>query len=277
MGGQETSGRLLADFPEMKRKPDYFDERVSAASRADLAGSVDRPVRSDGRTVPAVHRGDRLSDRGGARRPRAAGATNRNAANASAAGRSSPGANPGFPQTDDHPVVNVTLERRRRLLQLAEQEGRQTLPAAQRGGMGICLPGRDECIASITATIPRSCSRYAHLVNVPGSDKFANIQDQVHFSNRANHSRPRSARSCPTPGAFTTRSATCGNGRTTGKTTTTKVVARRRSSRPRRGLPRGRRGGAWNSFPMYTRPAFRNLDDPHTRCVNIGFRVVCDE
>ncbi len=34
-----------------------------------------------------------------------------------------------------------------------------------------------------------------------------------------------------------------------------------------------RRGGAWNSFPLWARASFRNWNQPDSRCVNLGFRV----
>lgn len=34
-----------------------------------------------------------------------------------------------------------------------------------------------------------------------------------------------------------------------------------------------RRGGGWNSFPIWARSSFRNWNKPDSRCVNLGFRV----
>lgn len=43
---------------------------------------------------------------------------------------------------------------------------------------------------------------------------------------------------------------------------------------PPTGDRRVRRGGAWNSFPLWPRVSFRNWNTPQSRCVNLGFRVV---
>jgi len=43
---------------------------------------------------------------------------------------------------------------------------------------------------------------------------------------------------------------------------------------PKSGDRRVRRGGAWNSFPLWLRASFRNYNTPVSRCVNLGFRVV---
>jgi sulfatase modifying factor 1 len=37
---------------------------------------------------------------------------------------------------------------------------------------------------------------------------------------------------------------------------------------------RVRRGGGWNSFPLYARASFRNYNSSDSRCVNLGFRVL---
>jgi formylglycine-generating enzyme required for sulfatase activity len=46
---------------------------------------------------------------------------------------------------------------------------------------------------------------------------------------------------------------------------------------PDSGEVRVRRGGAWNSFPLWARASFRNWNTPQSRCVNLGFRVVREE
>ena len=41
---------------------------------------------------------------------------------------------------------------------------------------------------------------------------------------------------------------------------------------PATGDRRVRRGGAWNSFPIWARASFRNWNTPVSRCVNLGFQ-----
>jgi formylglycine-generating enzyme required for sulfatase activity len=43
---------------------------------------------------------------------------------------------------------------------------------------------------------------------------------------------------------------------------------------PDSGTERVRRGGGWNTFPLYARASFRNWLDPENRCLNVGFRVL---
>jgi hypothetical protein len=45
---------------------------------------------------------------------------------------------------------------------------------------------------------------------------------------------------------------------------------------PESGRQRVRRGGGWNSFPLYARASFRNWNTPVSRCVNLGFRVLLE-
>ncbi len=64
--------------------------------------------------------------------------------------------NPGFEQTDEHPVVNVSWNDARPS-RMAEPEGGEELPAADRGRVGICLPGeRAASGASCSETMRRS-------------------------------------------------------------------------------------------------------------------------
>ena len=40
---------------------------------------------------------------------------------------------------------------------------------------------------------------------------------------------------------------------------------------PAEGELRVRRGGGWNSFPLWARASFRNWNTPQSRCVNLRF------
>jgi formylglycine-generating enzyme len=46
---------------------------------------------------------------------------------------------------------------------------------------------------------------------------------------------------------------------------------------PESGEVRVRRGGGWNSFPLWARASFRNWNTQRSRCVNLGFRVLREE
>ncbi len=46
---------------------------------------------------------------------------------------------------------------------------------------------------------------------------------------------------------------------------------------PPSGRTRVRRGGAWHSWPLYVRSSFRNFNTPESRYLNLGLRVVMEE
>jgi formylglycine-generating enzyme required for sulfatase activity len=45
---------------------------------------------------------------------------------------------------------------------------------------------------------------------------------------------------------------------------------------PLQGVEKVRRGGGWNSFPLWARASFRNWNSIDSRCLNLGFRVVAE-
>ena len=45
---------------------------------------------------------------------------------------------------------------------------------------------------------------------------------------------------------------------------------------PAEGAVRVRRGGSWHTWPLYARVAFRNWNSPQTRYVLVGFRLLCE-
>ena len=52
--------------------------------------------------------------------------------------------NPGFEQTDEHPVVNVSWNDAVAFAEWLSRKEGQDLPAADRGGVGVRLPGWDD-------------------------------------------------------------------------------------------------------------------------------------
>jgi formylglycine-generating enzyme len=45
---------------------------------------------------------------------------------------------------------------------------------------------------------------------------------------------------------------------------------------PVQGIVKVRRGGGWNTFPLWARASFRNWNSTDSRCINLGFRVVAE-
>ena len=276
MGTEEPEERLRATFPEMQRQPGYFDceypQHRVVLSHDFLIGQFEV-------TVGQFRQFCVASGYKTAAETDGTGGWGYEAATGKSVGRR-PHFNwrdPGFPQSDDHPVVNVTFHDAVAFCNwLSKKEGkRYRLPTeaeweycARAGTTARYYHGDD----------PKELPKFAHLVNEPGRDKFGNVQDQVHFLNP-------------------------------GESLTAKVGSRRPNAwgvydmlgnvwewtndwlgddyyqwsptvdptGPGESTVRVRSGGGWNTFPMYARCAFRNLDRPDTRCLNFGFRVACDE
>lgn len=276
MGTEEPEERLIATFPEMQRTPGYFSDEYPqhrvVISHDFLMGQCEVSVGQFRQFTAATGYQTEAETDG-------TGGWGYEAATGKSVGRR-PDFNwrdPGFPQTDDHPVINVTFNDAVAFCNwLSKQEGkRYRLPTeaqweycARAGTTHRYFHGDD----------PKELPNFAHLVNQPGREKFGHVQDQVHFL------KP-------------------------GESLTAKVGSRKANAfglhdmlgnvwewtndwqsddyyqwsptadptGPGEGRSRVRRGGGWNSFPMYARCAFRNLDPPGTRCLNFGFRVACDE
>ena len=79
--------------------------------------------------------------------------------------------NPGFEQTDEHPVVNVSWNDAVAFCEwLSRKEGKH-LPPADRGGVGIRLPGRDDDELFHAATIPSCWPLSAIVADATGTAK----------------------------------------------------------------------------------------------------------
>ena len=276
MGGQEPAERLIAAMPEVPRKPDYFESeypqhRVVVAHDFLIGqfevtvGQFRQFVAGTGyKTEPEVD---------------GTGGWGYETATGMCVGRR-PYFNwreTGFPQTDDHPVVNVTFRDAVAFCNwLSKNEGKRYRLPSEAEWEYACRAGTN--VRFYHGDDPKELPKYAYVINVPGQDKFANVQDQVHFL-KAGESLTAKVGS-RLPNAWGLYDMLGNVWEWTNDWEDDYYYA---SSPPidppgpGDGTARVRRGGGWNSFPIYTRPAFRNLDPPHSRCANFGFRVVCDE
>ena len=276
MGGQEEEARLIADFPEMKREPGYFvgeypQHRVRI-SHDLLVGQFEVKVGEFRQFVEAT--GYRTeAERDGT------GGWGYEAETGKCVGRRVKFSwrEVGFVQTDDHPVVNVTFSDAVAFCNwLSKMEGKRYRLPSEAEWEYVCRAGTN--YRYYHGDDPKELPRYAYLVNVPGKDAFANIQDQVRFIKPGESLTAKVGSRLPNAWGFYD---TLGNvWEWTNDWQDDEYYAQSPSVDPLGpgdGTARARRGGGWNSFPMYVRAAFRNLDRPETRCANFGFRVVCDE
>ena len=185
--------------------------------------------------------------------------------------------NPGFPQTDQHPVLNVTWNDAVAFCQwLSEKEGRRyRLPTeaeweyACRAGSRTRYPHGDD---------PSGLRQFAHLRNIDRDAAYADVQDQVHrLAPGESLTAPVGSRAPNRWGLYDM----LGNvWEWTADWYAQDYYAHspvRDPLGPLEGSVRVRRGGAWNTFPLYARPAYRNWNSPSTRCINLGFRVARDD
>lgn len=184
--------------------------------------------------------------------------------------------NPGFPQTDRHPVVNVSYNDAQAFIRwLGTREGKHyRLPTeaeweyANRAGSQTRYANSEN---------PDELPRFARAIDLSRHAEFGHVQSIVIDVND--------------PTAFT---APVGSYEANafglhdmhgnvwewvadwyGETYYTQSPEVDPQG-PASGELRVRRGGAWNSFPIWLRSSFRNWNTPDSRCLNLGFRVARD-
>jgi sulfatase modifying factor 1 len=276
MGGQEPAERLRAAFPEVPRRPDYFDSEYPqhhvSISHDFWMGQYEVTVGQFRRFVEeADFRTEAERD--------GTGGWGYEAATGKCVGRR-PQFNwreTGFPQTDDHPVVNVTFSDAIAFCNwLGKKEGKRYRLPSEAEWEYACRAGTN--FRFYHGDDPKELPKYAFVINVPGQDNFANVQDQVHFLNAGETLTAKVGSRLPNAWGLYDM---LGNvWEWTNDWESDDYYASSPAVDPLgpgEGTARVRRGGGWNSFPIYTRPAFRNLDPPFSRCANFGFRVVCDD
>ncbi len=127
---------------------------------------------------------------------------------------------------------------------------------------------------------PKELVKFANVGDATGFEKFKDwayweqpldVKDGHVFTAPVEAFRPTSL-------VCMTCTAMCGNG---SATTMTRTITRTHRLMIRRDQPKGdlriRRGGAWHTFPLWTRSSFRNWHTPKTRYLNQGFRVVLEK
>ena len=276
MGGQEDPAELCKAFPEIVRKPDYFDNEYPQ-HRVHIShgfwvgqyevriGEFRKFVETSGYRTEAERDGE--------------GGWGYEPASGKCVGRR-PHYNwreVGFPQTDDHPVVNVTWNDAVAFCNwLGKQEGKRYRLPSEAEWEYVCRAGTN--FRFYHGNDRGALAKYAHLVNPIGTEKYANIQDQVHALAAGDSLTAKVGSKVPNAwGLYDTLGNVwewTNDWQSDDYYSSSPAVD---PPGPGDGTARGRRGGGWNSFGMYVRPAFRNLDPPQTRCVNFGFRVVCDD
>ena len=181
--------------------------------------------------------------------------------------------NPGYPQTDDHPVVNVSYnDVTAYLAWLSAREGhRYRLPteaeweyANRAGGTARYANGND----------PAQLTDIARGIDLSRQQQFGHVQDlQIEPGDPSAFPLPV-GRLAPNAWGFHDM-----HGNVWEWVSDWYGENYYRESPvddpqgPATGEVRVRRGGGWNSFPVWLRTSFRNINTPVSRCLNLGFRV----
>jgi sulfatase modifying factor 1 len=185
--------------------------------------------------------------------------------------------NPGFPQTDTHPVVNVTWNDAVAFCRWLSRKENKTYR----------LPTEAEweyaCRAGTTTRYfcgddPETLVRFANIADASGAAK-GKLQfrdwDKLALAGRDGHTYTAPVGSFK-PNAWGLYDMHgnvwewCSD--RYGEDYYPKSP-RDDPQGPATGHLRVRRGGAWHTFPLYVRSAFRNYNTPVSRYLNLGFRV----
>jgi formylglycine-generating enzyme len=185
--------------------------------------------------------------------------------------------NPGFPQTDEQPVVNVTwFDSVAFCLWLCGKEGKKYRLPTEAEWEYVCRAG--------TATRyhngdnPDDLPQVANALDARGRTSFPHVQELDAVKDAgAKFTLPVGGRKPNAFGLYDMHGNVwewCSDWH--GEDYYSKSPTDDPQG-PATGTKRVRRGGGWNSFPLWARASFRNWNSPKSRCVNLGFRVVCEE
>jgi formylglycine-generating enzyme len=184
--------------------------------------------------------------------------------------------NPGFPQTDDHPVVNVTWRDAVEFCKWLSSKEQKTYR----------LPTEAEweyaCRAQTTTRYnygddPDELDTVANVLDAKGRTTFPHVQE-LNFlrGDKPKFTLPVGGKKANQFGLYDMHGNVwewCSDWHGEDYYSKSPIDD---PTGPETGGRRVRRGGAWNSFPLWARASFRNWNTPQSRCVNLGFRAVVD-
>ncbi len=182
--------------------------------------------------------------------------------------------NPGFPQTDEHPVVNITYADALALAAwLSKTEGvRYRLPTEAEWEYA-CRAGSRSRFASGNA--PESLAR---LANVFDADAAVNWRKWQAFALKSHDGYPFTAPVASfAPNAFGLYDMHGNAWEWVADWHADDYYANSPLEDPQgpaSGTVRVRRGGSWHTWPFYARAAFRNWNTPETRYTLLGMRLL---
>jgi formylglycine-generating enzyme len=276
MGGQESAESLVKAFPAYRRPADFFKDeyprhRVRITKPFQLGkhevtvGQFRHFVENTGYKTEAERDG--------------LGGWGYDAAQGKCRGRDTTfnWRNPGFAQTDDHPVLNVTWNDAVAFCKwLSAKEGKTYRLPTEAEWEYACRAGADTRYSN--GDDPAALAKVANVGDDKGRTTFPHVQEidlpkegPVKFTLPVGSFPPNRFGLCDMHGNVWEWCSDWYAADSYGRSPVDDP------SGPDSGLRRVRRGGAWHSFPLWARAAFRNWNRPDSRCVNLGFRVAVDE
>ena len=184
--------------------------------------------------------------------------------------------NPGYPQTDRHPVVNVSYNDVTAYLKwLSAKEGQHyRLPTeaeweyANRAGSQTRYSNADK---------PSRLNEIARAVDVSRHQRFGHVQDLEIAPDDATAFPQQVGRLAPNAWGLYDMHGNVWEWVSDwyGENYYAESPVEDPKG-PASGEVKVRRGGGWNSFPIWLRSSFRNINTPESRCLNLGFRVARD-
>ena len=273
MGGEQPAEEMLKAFAAYKRKPDFFkDEYPQHRVR------ITKPFYLGQTEVTVGQYRQFVNDSGYKTEPETdgRGGWGYNAKLGMCEGRDTKYSwrDPGFAQTDNHPVLDVTWNDAVAFCKwLSRKEGKTyRLPTeaeweyACRGGTTTRYYNGDD---------PDSLAKVGNVQDSTGRTTFPHVQE-IEMAKEGLTRFTVPVGGLP-PNAFGLHDMHgnvwewCSDWHGEDYYANSPVDD---PKGPDDGEMRVRRGGAWNSFPLWARASFRNWNTQTSRCVNLGFRVV---
>jgi formylglycine-generating enzyme required for sulfatase activity len=182
--------------------------------------------------------------------------------------------NPGLPQTDDHPVINVSWNDAVAFCRwLSKAEGKTYRLPTEAEWEYACRAGTRARYAD--GDDPKDLGRRCRVFDAPGKD-FAHVQ-KLELPEGTKFTAPVGSFPANRFGLYDMHGNVwewCSDWYGEDYYSHSPVDD---PKGPEKGLRRVRRGGGWNTFPLWARASFRNWNNPVSRCVNLGFRVVRED
>ncbi len=273
MGGQESAEELVKAFAAYKRKADFFkDEYPQHHVRITKAfymgkyevtvGQFRRFVEDSGYKTEAEKDGE--------------GGWGYNPQTGQCEGRKIQfnWLNTGFPQSDDHPVVNVTWNDAVAFCRwLSRKEGKTYGLPSEAQWEYACRAETSKRYQN--GDDPEGLIRVANTLDAKGRTTFPHVQELTFLADeKPQFTIPVGGKEANQFGLYDMHGNVwewCADWYDADYYWKSPVDD---PAGPESGNRRVRRGGAWNSFPLWARVSFRNWNTPQSRCVNLGLRVV---